>query len=111
MTDTELADEATRLGRQQRLNRCDEIRLALVKDELTSRDEKSRNPRTDRRDGNGLRDDSSNASIGPHKIRGPVHSARSIDYPTTDAWRDTLRLRVLRVMDAHGSSLATDPHM
>jgi len=47
MTDTELVDEATRLGNQEELCRCDELRLALVKDELTSRDEKSRNPRPD----------------------------------------------------------------
>ncbi|MFF1553186.1 hypothetical protein ACFVX3_19340 [Rhodococcus erythropolis] len=47
MTDTELVDEATRLARNEKLDRCDEIRLALVQDELASRGEKSRDPRTD----------------------------------------------------------------
>ncbi|MDF2895924.1 MAG: hypothetical protein K0Q46_2710 [Rhodococcus erythropolis] len=46
MTDTELVDEATRLARHEKLARCDEIRLALVLDELTSRSAKSHNPQT-----------------------------------------------------------------
>lgn len=41
MTDSELVDEAAKLDNQKELNRCDEVRLALVKDELASRREKS----------------------------------------------------------------------
>ncbi|MGH3890643.1 MULTISPECIES: hypothetical protein [Rhodococcus] len=37
MTDSELVEEAARLAEQKDRTRCDEIRLALVQDELESR--------------------------------------------------------------------------
>lgn len=56
MTDSELVDEASRLGRHETLNRCDELRLALVQDELASRNEKSPNPGPARRNEPELHD-------------------------------------------------------